>query len=628
MSVFDKSSSRSELLPEHALMLANIYLANLTSLVHDRINDNAAVVRTLCHDTQDVLSQAAKSERCSKREKALTVVGKALKIEERDDQSHRKKFFKAVEKKAIKSANGESYSVHNEVATTVGLEEVPKTAKDHSDRVAIAYIELGRILDRLEKHDDAQTSYGKAKKLGGRLQEQGNKLVPYPDTNSASCMSGTLNSIPNALGFGSSIFAGQYGQAGSTAAIPNDIFAKNILPRSIVSELPKTNERLNNTTQLVCCIGLLQASDLPDVELTPATLEWVRSTNLPERERLKTMVTDVLRVFRRDVLKDAKAVAEVVHLAPVLEKEDFKSLQIELYSGIAQSGLLSDHKLEGLVQLIQGVDPGHLDADDLVKILTLLSARLRDTHSQSSDHMHRWTRAISRVLDVMSDINVKDLDRVKVREPLSSYLEVLEGSSDPYLAYQAEYAYQSLLYVPDNETLRESGIRRIGLVIQGVAGVVNAVKEVDVKAFNERLGDIQLGFAGASRMMRHATESKQACMKLLREGPNACYKRDWYQAVRKADAMLRNGQFADFKELVCDAPCRHDEAFLYGVCQRLGEVASDPTWEEGAHKSAVEFLEVIYRNEAVWGRQTRVKELIIMILMRLTLSPEESVKCK
>jgi hypothetical protein len=165
-------------------------------------------------------------------------------------------------------------------------------------------------------------------------------------------------------------------------------------------------------------------------------------------------------------------------------------------------------------------------------------------------------------------------------------------------------------------------------VIQGVTGVVKAVNDVDVKAFNERLNDIQLGFAGASKMIKHATESKQACMKLLQEGPIACYKRDWYQAVRKADAMLRNGQFADFKELVCDTPCRHDEAFLYGVCQRLSEVASDPTWEEGTHKSAVEFLEVIYRNEAVWGRQASVKELIIMIFMRLTLSPEESVKCK
>ncbi|KAK3813963.1 MAG: hypothetical protein J3Q66DRAFT_389369, partial [Benniella sp.] len=165
MSVFDKSSSRSELLPEHALRLANIYLANLKSLVNDRINDNADVVRILCHDTQDALSQAAKSERRSKREKVLAVAGKALKIEERDDQSRRKKIFKAVEKKALKSVNGEGYSVHDGVATAMGLEEAPKTAMDHSNRVAAAYIELGRILDGLGKHDDAHIINEEAKKL-------------------------------------------------------------------------------------------------------------------------------------------------------------------------------------------------------------------------------------------------------------------------------------------------------------------------------------------------------------------------------------------------------------------------------------------------------------------------------
>jgi tetratricopeptide (TPR) repeat protein len=166
MSVFDKSSSRSTLSPEHALRLANIYLANLKSLVNDRINGNADVVRTLCHDTQDALSQAAKSERRSKREKAIAVAGKALKIEERDDQSRRKKFIKAVEKKVLKSVNGEGYSVHDGVATAMGLEEAPKTAMDHSNRVATAYSELGRILASLGKHDDAQICYEEARKLG------------------------------------------------------------------------------------------------------------------------------------------------------------------------------------------------------------------------------------------------------------------------------------------------------------------------------------------------------------------------------------------------------------------------------------------------------------------------------
>lgn len=55
--------------------------------------------------------------------------------------------------------------------TEVTLSHAKKTAKHaevHTvrDEVAIAYIELGRVLDSHGKHDDAQTSYKKAEKLG------------------------------------------------------------------------------------------------------------------------------------------------------------------------------------------------------------------------------------------------------------------------------------------------------------------------------------------------------------------------------------------------------------------------------------------------------------------------------
>src|SRR5690606_5089771 len=114
-----------------------------------------------------------------------------------------------------------------------------------------------------------------------------------------------------------------------------------------------------------------------------------------EQDRLRTIATDVIRAFKRDEFKDAKAVTEVVYLAPVLEKDDFRYLLKEFHSGIEQSSLLDVHQLEGLAQLIQGADSNYLDADDLVKILELLSARLRDTHQQSASHLYQLTFAVS-----------------------------------------------------------------------------------------------------------------------------------------------------------------------------------------------------------------------------------------
>jgi hypothetical protein len=123
------------------------------------------------------------------------------------------------------------------------------------------------------------------------------------------------------------------------------------------------------------------------------------------------MAMEVIRTFKRDEFKDAKAVAEVVYLVPVLNKDAFQDLLRELYTGISSSGLLNVHQLEGLSQLIQGAGPGNLDADDLVKILDLLSKRLRGVHCQSREHAYQLTMAVSHILDAMTDVNVKDLDR-------------------------------------------------------------------------------------------------------------------------------------------------------------------------------------------------------------------------
>jgi len=54
------------------------------------------------------------------------------------------------------------------------------------------------------------------------------------------------------------------------------------------------------------------------------------------------------------------------------------------------------HGYGSIRQLILVADPGDLSADDLVKILGLLSTRLKGTHQQSVSHMHQLTLARNR----------------------------------------------------------------------------------------------------------------------------------------------------------------------------------------------------------------------------------------
>jgi hypothetical protein len=421
--------------------------------------------------------------------------------------------------------------------------------------------------------------------------------------------------------------------------IPSHIFVENVRPLTIKFKLPEPDERLDDTIQLTGCLGLMRTTLLQGEKLETAADEWLQAIkkDTVERKRLETMAMEVVRAFKRDELKDAKAIAEVVHIAPVLSKEAFQGLLREFISGFNQSVLLDVHQLNGMTELVQSA-PGFLDADDLVKILGLFSNRLRDTHQQSSDHMHQLTLAVSHVLDAMADNEVNDVDREKIHAPLSLYLAELKKSTDPYLVYQAAYAYQALLCVPDNETKWQAAMRRTAMVTQGVSGLVSAVYAMDLNKLLKGLGDIQEGLAESSKIVEITmtaydkvstlVDSGQGFMESLREGFSFDRKRDWYSALRAADALIRDGELATLKEMVCKAPCRLDPAFQWGVCQRLGEIAANPLWPTDIRRSAIAFLGVIYREDTIWGQKASIKQWILNILMQLASSLGDGLQCK
>ncbi|KAF9344458.1 hypothetical protein BGX34_005652, partial [Mortierella sp. NVP85] len=493
------SSPRANLSGRQALELANVYLENASTAA------DADISLVLCHDTEVSLYQA---------------------------------------KKAIKHA--ENQSLVEGIATT--------------------YFGLGKLLERRGHSAGAQASFKKAEKLGVSYHDPAEQVKSSRSSSIMRSIKDTFHSSGSTHSFGSvrhstvPIVTPQI-QRRDAANIPSYIFAKNVTPLVADSKLPDSDERLNSTLQLVFCLSLLQDIRSPDDILNPNARQWLQATmrDVDEQERLHTMATEIIRVFKRDEIKDAKVVAEVVCLAPVLDKDAFNDLLRELYSGIDNSGLLNYHQVEGLAQLIQGADPGHLSADDLVKILELLSVRLRDTHQQSTQYIHQLTMAVSHVLDAMTDTKVTGLDRDKLHEPLATYLTDLQESKDTYLVYQAAYAYQALLCVPDDETIWQAAMRRTGKVVRGVSGIVSAVKGLDLIKFMEGLEDIQKGCEDVSMIVdvvisaykdaSSLMESGQTFMDNLKQGLSFERKRDWYTALRGADVLIRDGELATFREL-------------------------------------------------------------------------------
>ena len=407
---------------------------------------------------------------------------------------------------------------------------------------------------------------------------------------------------------------------------PAHIFVEDVRPAAVEYKLPEPDERLSGTSQLAYCLYLLNVYRPSDGILEPTVQNWLQATkkDSDEQERLQTMATEVIRVFKRDEIKDAKTVAEVMYLAPVLNKEAFQELLGDFYSGIEHSSLHKFHHLEGLAQLIQNAGPGHLSADDLVKILGLLSRRLQETHEQSSKHIHQLTLAVSCVLDAMADANVRGLDREKLHEPLSANLEEHKRSRDPYLMYQAAYAYQALLCVPDNETPWQAALRRTGNVVTGFSTMACAVKALDLMHFMDGLDAIQKEVAQAVTMVATACAGYATS---IAEGLTKG-KRPWYSALRGADVLIRNGELTSFKKLVCEAPCRMDPAFQIGVCQRLGEIAANPLWGTDTRQNAITFLGEIYKKDDVWGQDASVKQWILNILIQLVTISGSNSQCK
>ena len=86
------------------------------------------------------------------------------------------------------------------------------------------------------------------------------------------------------------------------------------------------------------------------------------------------------------------------------------------------------------------------------------------------------------------------------------------------MVYQAAYASQALLYVPDDETHWQATQRRTGKVVNGVAGLVSAIKGLNLNQFVEGMSGIQEGLAGAAEVIPVAKSTYEDVSALAESG--------------------------------------------------------------------------------------------------------------
>lgn len=89
---------------------------------------------------------------------------------------------------------------------------------------------------------------------------------------------------------------------------------------------------------------------------------------------------------------------------------------------------------------------------------------------------------------------MQDLDRVLELESLSAVLLGLKGSSDPYLMYQACYAFQAFHYIP-NRTVLQRVLQNSRGVLDGVVKIT-ALGQLDLASVLEGLENLQEALSG------------------------------------------------------------------------------------------------------------------------------------
>ncbi|CAO3570298.1 unnamed protein product [Mortierella alpina] len=514
-----------------------------------------------------------------------------------------------------------------------------------------------------DNHSLSPQKQGKREKLRNFLrwkkhEDKAKVEDDHPETmmNPGHAASTDIASEVSSLKVSSSETASQVSELTSNKSQARlSVFSENVSRTTTGITLPSLDARIECTSQLVLCITLLPkdtalssqrksletAFDLTRQDQWTASpdgaeQEWIKAIGGKpvKQDHLRWLGSRIVEEFIKHPVKDQAAVSEVVLLGFILNQAHYRKLLNCFIEELNRSVLLDTDLLQGLVQLVQSASPTFLLADDLVKILSILRARLSETHQQSSEHLYHLTLAVARILGVMAEPahQVKDLPRVEQREPLAKVLAGLQGSSDPYLLYQALYALQALQYVPDDEsTLQtimrhslgaaESLIKVSGVIQLNFEGMLEGLKQMQ-KTVEETYGIAKSSYEGVCSLI----DSGRGLFDSLKKGLVSGHKYPWYPAVLTATALCRAGQLKDFSKLVREVPCRRDPRFQWGVSQLLGEIAMDQEWVLGLREQAVTFLGDLYLHDTDWGQDDSVKSWMLTILRKISEVPDTTVR--
>ncbi|KAG0058474.1 Transducin (beta)-like 1 X-linked receptor 1, partial [Linnemannia elongata] len=400
---------------------------------------------------------------------------------------------------------------------------------------------------------------------------------------------------------------------------------------------------MESTLQLVHCARLLledqhrstsQCNPTEVYVLDDAGRYWFDAIqeDPSAQTRIRWLVSRLVKEFLKDPFLGPEAIFEVVVLGPVLCQADYRDLLSCFIERFDQSALLNASLLQGVIQLLQSAPSGFLTDGDLVHVLSSLRERLESTHAPDRTHVYQLVFAVSKVLEVMVRGEVKGLNRQRDHQSLLIALRNLKGvDDDEFLKFQVSYAYQMSLYLPEDETSFQA-FWRYGESVAIGASAVASVFKLDPMSALVAVEHIQQVADNAIDVVEFNTDGARAFQAtaegVTQAAENAYWsqkKQPWFLALQAGYLFVQDGRLVDFNCLVCDATCRDDDNFQRGVCQILGEIALNPLWDEGSHRSAIEFLGELCKTDGGRREDVKVRKWVATILQQISSSTSSAV---
>ncbi|KAF9899829.1 hypothetical protein EC991_008250, partial [Linnemannia zychae] len=411
-------------------------------------------------------------------------------------------------------------------------------------------------------------------------------------------------------------------------------------PAPIIRSATPANHpaRFDSTVQLAFCASLLPKGNLllaseSSYASTPTSGEsknaWLNAIHedplVPTH--IRWLISKIVAEFIENASMASAAISEVVILGPFLCREDYRSLLSCLIMRFDMAALLNVDLLRGLVQLVQCTPINYLTDNDLFCVLASFRKRLESTHTSSREHVYQLVFAVSKILEVMVASDFKGQSRQRDHQPLLAVLRGLKGvEDDVLLKFQVDYAYQTLLHLPDDETSCQVFLRRALSILVGVSiisclfmmdatitlAAVNFLQQVVCNTIGAVYFSIDdHNFQGTTQRASQATERVRRSK-----------KKTWVSTLQAGQIFVREGRLVEFNTLISNAPCRFEVNFLCGVCLILEDIAVGQLWDVTSKFSALDFLGELYKVEAGLKMDVKIQSDIHDFITQFVMDPK------